>query len=190
MDTKFTYNSTPYNFQDQDKHPINRGALKPSYRYKNSKVIWLHSGYTSRSITNGTTHFQHSWDIPSFQLYNRTRLSVISYTTNESSAKPIIMRIESLNFDADSTYSSDKDGSPIIFVAHTGVASQLNNNQISLILLPQVISTITIDLNNSFTSRDKGFTISSGENGNGNYILGLLFEDDDLIMDDASSIYK
>ena len=179
----------PYNYQDQYKQEINRGGLKPSYRYKQSRIIWLNSAYTSSSVVSGNTHYEHTWDITPFQLYNRTKLRVVSYTSNESSAKPIIMKIKDLSFDTDSTFSSDKEGFPTLFVAHTAVASQLNNNEFSLILLPQLVSRITIALNNSFTTKNNGFTISAG-NGNGNYVLGLLFEDDDLVADDAVSQYK
>lgn len=99
------------------------------------------------------------------------------------------MKLKDLNYDADSTYNSDKEGFPTLFVAHTGVASQLNDNQFSLILLPQLVSRISIALSNNFSTRNAGFTITAG-NGNGNYIIGLLFEDADLIPDDASSMYK
>lgn len=116
-------------------------------------------------------------------------MRVVSYTSNESTAKPIIMKIKDLSYDADSTFNSDKEGFPTLFVAHTGVASQLNNNEFSLILLPQLVSRITIALNNSFTTKNNGFTITAG-NGNGNYILGLLFEDDDLQIDNSVSQYQ
>lgn len=189
FDTRFTYQPLPYNSQDQDKHTYNNYmGTKPSYRYKNSKVIWLNSAYRSSDVSSGTTYNEMTWDIPPFQLFNRTKLSVISYTSNESSAKPIIIKIRDLNYDYDSTYSSDKDGTPILFASHTGVASQLNNNQFSLILLPSQINKITLILGNSFTARNNGFTISGG--GAGHFILGLLFEDDDLVLDDASSQYK
>ena len=140
-------------------------------------------------MNNGNTHYEHSWDLPPLQLYNRTKLTVVSYTSNESSAKPIIMKIKDLVYDADSTYNSDKEGTPTLFVAHTAVASQLNDNQFSLILLPQLVSRITIALSNSFTVRNNGFTINNST-GAGHYIIGLLFEDEDLIADDASSMYK
>lgn len=190
-DTKFTYNATPYNFQDQGKNPnINRGGYLPSFRYKNSRIVWLNSAFrsSSASIVDGTTHYEHVWDIPSFQLFNRTKLSVVSYTSNESSAKPIIMKLKGLLYDTDSTFNSDNEAFPTLYVSHTGVASNLNNNQFSLLLPPQVVSQIRIALSNNFSTRNAGFTISGG--GSGNYIIGLLFEDDDLIIDDASSIYK
>lgn len=188
-DTKYTYNALPYNFHDQDKHPINRGGIKPSYRYKTSRIIWLNSAFTTTTVNNGNTHFEHSWDVPPFQIYNRTKLSVVSYTSNESTAKPIIMKIKNVMFDADCTFSSDRDGNPTLFVAHTGVASQLNDNEFSLILLPQVITNISITLSNSFSTRNAGFTINNST-GAGHYIIGLLFEDDDLVIDDVSSMYK
>lgn len=187
-DTPYTYQPLPYNIQDKNPS-VNRGGLKPSYRYKDTKIVWLNSAFNSSQVNNGNTHYEHSWDLPPFQLYNRTKLTVVSYTSNESSAKPIIMKVKDLVYDADSTYNSDKEGTPTLFVAHTAVASQLNDNQFSLILLPQLVSRITIALSNSFTVRNNGFTINNST-GAGHYIIGLLFEDEDLVADDASSMYK
>jgi len=187
-DTPFTYEPLPYNIQDKNPS-VNRGGLKPSYRYKDTKIVWLNSAFASTTVNSGNTHYEHSWDLPPFQLYNRTKLTVVSYTSNESNAKPIIMKIKDLVYDADSTYNSDKEAFPTLFVAHTAVASQLNDNQFSLILMPQLVSRITIALSNSFTVRNNGFTINNS-NGNGHYIIGLLFEDEDLVADDASSMYK
>lgn len=182
--------TTPYNYQDEFKNPYNNyGGVKPSYRYKSSRIIWLNSAFNSSQNNSGNTHYEHSWDIPPFQLYNRTKLTVVSYTSNESTAKPIIMKLKDLTYDTDSTYNSDKEGFPTLFVTHTAVASQLNDNQFSLILLPQLVSRITIALSNSFSTRNNGFTINNST-GAGHYIIGLLFEDADLILDDASSIYK
>jgi hypothetical protein len=90
-------------------------------------------------------------------------------------------------YDNNSTYNSDKEAYPTLFVAHTGVASQLNNNQFCLTLVPQLVSNITITLSNSLSTRNAGFSISSGA---GNFIIGLLFEDDDLQIDNAVSPYK
>jgi len=182
-------NSTPYNFQDQNKHPYNnRQGLQPSYQYKKTRILWLNSAFASSNNSDGNTYYNFTFNIPPFQLYNQTKLKVISYTSNESSAKIIVIKIDGLLYDANSTYNSDKDAYPTLFVSHTGVASQLNNNQMSLALLPQQVSNITIHLSNSLSSRNAGFTISGG--GAGNFILGLLFEDDELVLDDAVSQYK
>lgn len=181
-------NSTPYNFQDQDRNPyINRQGLQPSYRYKSSKIIWLNSSFASSSNSNGNTYFSFTFDLPPFQLYNRTKLSVVSYTSNESSAKAVIIKCSDLLVDNNSSHNVDNDAYPTLFVTHTGVASMLNNNKFSLSLLPQQITRITLYLSNNFSTRNAGFTITSN---NGHFVLGLLFEDDDLIVDDASSIYK
>ena len=91
-------------------------------------------------------------------------------------------------YDNNSTYNSDKEAYPTLFVGHTGVASQMNNNQYSLTLVPQLVSNITITLSDTLSTRNAGFTISGG--GAGNFILGLLFEDMDLEIDNAVSPYK
>lgn len=178
-----------YNQQDQcSKYENNYGGLKPSYRYKQSKIIWLNSAFASSSNSNGTTYFSFTFEIPPFQLYNQTSLKVVSYISNESSAKPIIIKIDGLNYDVNSTWNSDKEAFPTLYVNHTGVESQHYNNQFAMSLLPQQVSRITLYLSNSFSARNAGFTISGG--GAGNFIIGLLFEDSDLQIDDASSPYK
>jgi len=186
-DTKYINNSVPYNPQDK-RIDNNYGGLIPSYQYKKNRIIWLNSAFASSSNVSGTTYYSLSFDIPSFQLFNQTKLKVISYTSNESSAKIIVIKIDGLLYDANSTYNTDKDAYPVLFVSHTGVASQLNNNQMSLTLLPQQVSRITLYLSNSLSSKNAGFTISGG--GAGNFILGLLFEDDDLVIYNSVSQYK
>ena len=184
-----TYNSIPFNYQDDNNNYYNNyGGNKPSYQYKKNRIIHLNSAFASSTNVSGTTYYSLTFDIPSFQLFNQTKLKVIGYTSNESSAKIIVIKIDGLLFDANSTYNSDKDSYPTLFVSHTGVASQLNNNQMSLVLLPQQVSTITLYLSNTLSTRNAGFTISGG--GAGNFILSLLFEDDDLIKDNAVSQYK
>lgn len=190
IDTKYTYNSVPYNSQDQDKHPYNnRQALLPSYKYKQPRMLWLHSAFNSSQVSNGNTVFEITWEVPMFQIYNQTSVKVVAYITNEASAKPIIIKIKDLNVDLNSTYSSDRDGFPIIYANHTGVASQQYNHQFVLALLPQQINKITVMLNSSMTIKNQGFTINAGT-GAGHFILGLLFEDQDLILDNAVHQYK
>lgn len=184
-----TYNPVPYNSQDQDKHPYNNyGGNKPSYQYKKTRVIHLNSAFASSSNVSGTTYYSLTFDIPNFQLYNQTKLKVIGYTSNESSAKIIIIKIGDLLYDANSSYCSDKDAYPVLFISHTGVAGMTNNNQMSLTLLPQQVSRMTLFLSNTLSTRNAGFTISGG--GAGNFLISLLFEDDDLIADNSVSQYK
>ena len=181
-------NSTPYNFQDQNKNPyINRQGLLPSYQYKKTRVIHLNTAFATTNVSNGNTYYEFSWDLPQFQIYNNSKLRVISYVSNESSAKLIIIKIKDLLIDNNSTYNSDKEAFPTLFINHTGVASQMPNNQFALTLLPQVINRITITLSNSLIARNAGFTISTN---NGHFIISLLIEDDDLVLDDAISPYK
>ena len=89
--------------------------------------------------------------------------------------------------DNNSTYNSDKEAFPTLFINHTGVASQMPNNGFCLTLLPQVINRISITLWNSLAARNAGFSISSN---NGHFVISLLIEDDDLIADDSVSQYK
>ena len=186
-DTYLINNPLPYNLIDKNPS-VNRQGLLPSYTYKKSRVIWLNSGFNTSTISNGSTFYEISWDISPFQLYNQTKVKVISYISNESTSKPIVIKLKNLQYDTNSTYNTDKEAFPTLFVGHTAVASQLNNDQFSLILLPQLISNITISLSNSFSVRNAGFTISGG--GVGHFVLGLLFEDNDLIIDNAVSPYK
>ena len=174
----------------QDKQPYNNyGGVKPSYQYKKNKIIWLNTSYATSSVNNGgTTYYEFSFDIPQFQLYNQTKLKVISYTANENTARPMYIKIKNLAYDNGSYWSSDKEAFPMLYVSHSGANGMLQDNQISLVLVPQIINNITIKVNDSFTSRDTGFTITS--QGVGHFIIGLLFEDDDLVIDNVVSQYK
>lgn len=178
----------PYNIIDKND-ANNRQGIMPSYQYKKRRIIWLNTYYaTTRTPETGTTYNELSFDIPSFQLYNQTKLSVISHTSNEDAAKPLIIKIKNLLFDTQSTYSNDKEAYPIIYINHLKAVGMLQNDKISLTLLPQLINNITIKLNDNFLLRDNGFTISAL--GLGHFILGLLFEDDELISDNIVSQYK
>ena len=188
IDTRFISNPLPYNIVDKNDYN-NRGGLKPSYQYKNKKLIWLNSYYATSTVNNGgTTYYEFSFDVPQFQLYNQTILRVVSFTSNEATAKPLYLKIKNLMFDNSSSWCNDNEGFPLIFVNHTAVAGMLVNNNISLTLLPQSINNITLKINDSFISKDTGFTISGG--GAGHFIIGLLFEDADLVSDNIVSQYK
>lgn len=187
FDTPYNYNSLPYNILDKNNNN-NRFGLLPSYQYKKKRIIWLNSNYASSSVSSGTTYFEFSFDIPQFTLFNQTKLSVVSFTVNENTSKPLYIKIKNLMFDNSSTWCSDKEGFPMIYVTHTGANGMLNNNLFSLSLIPQIINNITIKINDSYINRDTGFTISA--QGVGHFIIGLLFEDDDLIPDNIVSQYK
>lgn len=187
-DTKYTYNSVPYNSQDQDKHSYNNyGGNKPSYQYKKTRLIHLNTAFATTNVSNGNTYYEFSWDLPQFQLYNNSKLRVVSYISNESSAKLIVVKIKDLLIDGNTTYNTDKEAFPTLFINHTGVASQMPNNQFCLTLLPQIINRITITLSNSLNARNAGFTISTN---NGHFVISLLIEDDELIVDNSVSAYK
>lgn len=142
--------------------------------YKQPKVIWLNSAFATSSVSSGTTFYSFSFDLNPFQLTNIANLKVISYISDESSAKPIIIKIDGFLYDANSTWNSDKEAYPTLYVNHTGVASQMPNNQFVMTLSPQQVTRLTLYLSNSFSARNAGFTISGGK---GNFIIGLLIEE-------------
>lgn len=180
-------NSTPYNFQDQNKNPyINRQGLMPSYQYKKTRVIHLNTAFATTNVSTGSTYYEFSWDLPQFQIYNNSKLKVVSYVSNESNPKIIVIKIKDLLIDNNSTYNSDKEAFPTLFINHTGVASQMPNNGFCLTLLPQLINRITITLSNSLNARNAGFSITTNS---GHFVISLLIEDDDLVMDNAVSQY-
>lgn len=188
IDTKYTYNSLGYNSHDLDKHSYNNyGGNKPSYQYKKTRVIHLNTAFATTNVSTGNTYYEFSWDLPQFQLYNNSKLKVISYISNESSAKLIVIKVKDLLIDGNSTYNSDKEAYPTLFINHTGVASQMPNNQYCLTLLPQIINRISITLSNSLNARNAGFSISTN---NGHFVISLLIEDDDLQIDNSVSQYK
>ena len=188
FDTRYTYNPLPYNIADKN-NANNREGLLPSFQYKKKRVFWLNTAYATSSINDGgTTYYEFSFDVPPFQLYNQTKLSVVSFTANENTAKPMYIKVKNLNYDTSSTWCSDKEGYPMLYVSHSGATGMLPNNINSFTLVPQNINNITLKINDSFTSRDTGFTISAL--GVGHFIIGLLFEDDELIPDNIVSQYK
>lgn len=188
IDTPYTYNPLPYNIADKNNNHNRQGVL-PSFQYKKKRIVWLNTAYATSSVNDGATiYYEFSFDIPPFQLYNQTKLRVISYTINENSSKPMYIKLKNLNFDNSSTWCSDKEGYPMLYASHTGATGMVANNEFCLLLVPQLINNITIKVNDSFIARDTGFNISA--QGVGHFILGLLFEDDDLIPDNIVSQYK
>lgn len=141
--------------------------------YKQPKVIWLNSAFATSSVSSGTTFYSFTFDLNPFQLTNIANLKVISYISDESSAKPIIIKIDGFLYDANSTWNSDKEAYPTLYVNHTGVASQMPNNQFVMTLSPQQVTRLTLYLSNSFSARNAGFTISA----KGHFIIGLLIEE-------------
>jgi hypothetical protein len=188
IDTKYTYNPLPYNIVDKANNS-NPNGIKPSYQYKKKRVIWLNTKYATSSINDGnTTYFEFSFDVPPFQLYNQTELKVISFTSNQHASNPMYIKIKNLMYDIQSSWCNDMEGFPMLYVSHVGANGLLPNDKISITLVPQMINNITIKVNDSFIARDTGYTISAG--GAGNFIIGLLFEDTDLIADNIVSQYK
>lgn len=185
FDTSYNYNPLPYNIIDKNDFN-NRNGVMPSFQYKKKRIIWLNTAFATSSISSGNQYFEFSFDCPQFQLYNQTKLSVISFTSNEATAKPVIIKLKNLTHDS-STWCSDNEAFPLLFVSHIGVNGLVQNNQISVTLTPQTINNIVIKTNNSFTAKDAGITISTN---NGHLIIGLLFEDADLIPDNIVSQYK
>ena len=188
IDTRYTYNPLPYNIADKsnDTNPM---GIKPSYQYKKKRVLWLNTNYATSSINNGgTTYYEFSFDVPPFQLYNQTELKVISFIANQDTSSPMYIKIKNLMYDAQSSWCNDKEGFPMLYVSHVGARGMLPNDKISITLVPQMINNITIKVNDSFIARDTGYTIGAG--GAGNFIMGLLFEDTDLIADNIVSQYK
>lgn len=151
--------------------PNPKGAM---ITYKQPKVIWLNSAFATSSVSSGTTFFSFTFDLNPFQLTNIANLKVISYISDESTAKPIIIKIDGFLYDTNSTWNSDKEAYPTLYVNHTGVASQMPNSQFVMTLSPQQVTRLTLYLSNSFLARNAGFTISGGK---GHFIIGLLIEE-------------
>jgi hypothetical protein len=76
----------------------------------------------------------------------------------------------------------------MLYVSHIGATGMLSNNINSFTLIPQSINNITLKINDSFIARDTGFNISVA--GVGHFIIGLLFEDEEMIPDNIVSQYK
>jgi len=193
FDTKIMYNPLPYNIVDKNNFN-NRSGLLPSYQYKKRRVIWLNTFYATSSVNNGASSgacifYEFSFDIPPFQLYNKTKLKVISFTQNQNTAQPMYIKTKNLMYEPDCFWCSDKESFPLLYVSHVGATGMLPNNDYCLSLVPQLINNITIKINDSFINRDTGISINL-TTGSGHMIIGLLFEDDDLIADNIVSQYR
>lgn len=151
--------------------PNPKGAM---ITYKQPKIIWLNSAFATSSVSSGTTFFSFTFDLNPFQITNMASLKLISYISDESTAKPIIIKIDGFLYDTNSTWNSDREAYPTLYVNHTGVASQMPNNNFVMTLIPQQVTRLTLYLSNSFTARNAGFTISGGK---GHFIIGLLIEE-------------
>lgn len=188
FDTRYNFNPLPFNIIDVN-NANNRNGANPSYQFKKNRIVYLNTAFASSSLNNGsTTYYEFSFNINQFTLYNTTRLRVVSFVSNENTAKPLIIKCKNLLIENSTYTSSDNDGNNIIYISHAGATGMLLNNIHSLILQPQTINNITIKIDDSFTTKDTGFTISS--QGVGNFIIGLLFENYDLEPDNAISQYK
>lgn len=187
IDTKYNYDSLPYNIIDKNNFN-NRQGLKPSYQIRKKKIIWLNTAFASSNISASNVYYEFTFNTPSIDIFENTKLRVISFVSNENTARPLIIKIKNLLYDYNSTYSADGEGFPILYVSHGGAIGMLLNNEFSLNLQAQTINSIVIKVNDSFTSRDTGYNISS--QGVGHFILCLELEYDDLIKDDISSSYK
>lgn len=188
IDTQYTYNPLPYNIVDKN-NTNNRQGIIPSFQYKKKRIIWLNTNYaTSSSNNGGTTYYEFTFDIPPFQLYNQTELKVISFIANQNASNPMYIKLKNLQYDVASSWCNDKEGFPMLYVSHVGATGLLPNDKISITLVPQYINSITIKVNDSFTNRDTGYTITAGNAGH--FIIGLLFEDADLVADNIVSQYK
>lgn len=145
---------------DFTPQPIsNRQGLKPSFIYKEKSIIlWLNSQfYTSSQFVNNK-FYELSFDIPQITLFNTTKLKVVSYIHQSTSAKQMIIRIKNLLYDG---LCSHPLNHPILYVANTNVESQLENNEYSLSLLPQTINSITLVLDEQFITNFNGVSAES-----------------------------
>lgn len=134
----------------------NRQGLKPSFIYKEKSIIlWLNSQfYTSSQFVNNK-FYEMTFDIPQITLFNTTKLKVVSYIHQSTSAKQMIIRLKNLLYDG---LCSHPLNYPILYVANTNVESQMENGEYSLSLLPQTINNLTLVLDEQFITNFNGLT--------------------------------
>ena len=138
---------------------IASASAEPSYIYKEKSIIlWLNSQfYTSSQFVNNK-FYELSFDIPQITLFNTTKLKVVSYIHQSTSAKQMIIRLKNLLYDG---LCSHPLNYPILYVANTNVESQLENSEYSLSLLPQTINNLTLVLDDQFITNFNGIGLES-----------------------------
>lgn len=145
------------------------------------KLFWLNTFYRTGAVISGSgagaIYKEVWWDIPPLDIKKKAVLKVVSFTSNEDSAKPMILKLNNILYDNNTSYSSDGDTStPTIFVNHLKAVGNVYNQGYNLVIVPQVLNRIHIILNNSFIAKNQGFSINDSS-GAGHFILGLLIED-------------
>ena len=118
-----------------------------------SLMLWLNSQFYSSSSFINSKFYEMTFDIPQITLFKPTKLKVVSYIHQSTSAKQMIIRIKNLLYDGLSSYPLNH---PILYVANTNVESQLKNSEYSLSLLPQTINSLTLVLDEQFITNFNG----------------------------------
>ena len=117
----------------------NRQAKKPSYKYKNKRILWFNSANADDVFNTN----EYMFNIRPFQIFNNSVLRPISFVSEANDKSFNIIRIKDISYDVDGVIMTDKK-EPILLVANTGVESQFINNDYSLTLPPQQINKITL----------------------------------------------
>jgi len=134
----------------------NRNGNKPSYQYKKNRLTYLNSSFSSEFNLINSKINEINFDIRPFQIYKNNSLKVISFIRDHHQAKPIQIKVKNLLYDSRYSYNSDMEGFPTIYTSHTGVEMMTNNNNYSLTLLPQQITSVNL-LVNEYNSNYKWY---------------------------------
>lgn len=125
---------------------------------RKSLMLWLNSQFYSSSSFINNKFYEMTFDIPQITLFKNTKLKVVSYIHQSTSARQMIIRIKNILYDGLSSYPLNH---PILYVANTNVESQLENSDYSLSLLAQTINSITLILDDQFITNFNGIGFES-----------------------------
>jgi len=124
-----------------------------SLTYKKKRLIWFNSTYNDDfSLVDGKIT-DITFNISPFQLYKNNDMKVISFIHENKNAKPTIIKLKEPFLNYDTTFNSDKEASPIIYVNHTGHEGMTSQSP-SFNLTSQQIQRFVFKLDESFTSRN------------------------------------
>lgn len=161
---------------------LNKTIDNKNFVETKKKLFWLNTFYRTGGVitgsgTAGAIYKEVWWDIPPLVIKKRANLKIVSFTSNEDAAKPLIIKLNNILYDNNTSYSSDGDTStPTIFINHIKAIGSVYNQNYNLTIVPQVLNRIHIILNNTFIAKSQGFAINDST-GAGHFILGILIED-------------
>ena len=139
----------------------------------------LNLGTTAIFTVAFTRNFGYTWNIPDIEINDLGKLAVVNLVASGFTATtPYTFRINGIQYDSRNCFYSDF-GNPIICMAQqTNMAGfgSLSENKCSIILSPQTIRQIQINVDDSLTTKDAGILATI------NFVIELELEEFDVAI--------